>query len=146
MTYGEFAKIYDELILEDIDYAQIEERINQIISEYGIKREDYLDLACGTANVAVRMSKYFKSNYLVDLSEEMLQIAFEKLKKEKIKAKIICQDMSELELNHKFNLITCVLDSTNYILDKDDLLNYFIAVKNHLKDDGIFIFDIYSFY
>ena len=32
MTYGEFAKIYDELILEDIDYAQIEERINQIIS------------------------------------------------------------------------------------------------------------------
>ena len=76
MTYGEFAKIYDELILEDIDYAQIEERINQIISEYGIKREDYLDLACGTANVAVRMSKYFKSNYLVDLSEEMLQIAF----------------------------------------------------------------------
>lgn len=146
MTYGEFAKIYDELILEDIDYAQIEERINQIISEYGIKREDYLDLACGTANVAVRMSKYFKSNYLVDLSEEMLQIAFEKLKKEKIKAKIICQDMSELELNHKFNLITCVLDSTNYILDKDDLLNYFIAVKNHLKDDGIFIFDINSFY
>lgn len=146
MTYGEFAKIYDELILEDINYEKIENKILKIMSEYNCNTDDYLDLACGTGNVAVKMAKSFKNNYLVDLSEEMLQIAFDKFKKERRKAKIICQDMSELQLNHKFDLITCVLDSTNYILEDEDIRNYFKCVNNHLKDDGIFIFDINSFY
>jgi ubiquinone/menaquinone biosynthesis C-methylase UbiE len=146
MTYGEFAKIYDELICEDIDYTKIEERILEIISKHNIKFDDYLDLACGTGNVAIRMAKHFKNTYLVDLSEEMLQEAYVKLKKERIKGKVICQDMCELSLNHSFDLITCVLDSTNYIVDIEDLKDYFQGVYKHLKDDGIFIFDINSFY
>ena len=146
MTYGEFAKIYDELICEDIDYNKIEERILGIISKHNIKCEDYLDLACGTGNVAIRMAKHFTNTYLVDLSEEMLQEAYLKLKKERIKGKVICQDMSELSLNHTFDLITCVLDSTNYILEIEDLKDYFKGVYKHLKEDGLFIFDINSFY
>ena len=43
-------------------------------------------------------------------------------------------------------MITCALDSTNYILDNQDLIKYFSSVKNHLKDDGLFIFDINSYY
>lgn len=146
MTYGEFAKIYDELICEDIDYTKIEERILGIISKHNINFDDYLDLACGTGNVVVRMAKHFKNTYLVDLSEEMLQEAYVKLKKERIKGKVICQDMCELSLNHSFDLITCVLDSTNYIVDIEDLKNYFEGVYKHLKEEGIFIFDINSFY
>jgi len=146
MTYGEFAKIYDELICEDIDYNKIEERILGIISKHNIKFEDYLDLACGTGNVAIRMAKHFKNTYLVDLSEEMLQEAYSKFKKERIKGKVICQDMSELSLNHTFDLITCVLDSTNYILEIEDLKDYFKGVYKHLNEDGLFIFDINSFY
>ena len=146
MTYGEFAKIYDELICEDIDYTKIEERILGIISKHNIRYEDYLDLACGTGNVAIRMAKHFKNTYLVDLSEEMLQEAYSKFKKERIKGKVICQDMRELSLNHTFDLITCVLDSTNYILEVEDLKDYFIGVYKHLNEDGVFIFDINSFY
>ena len=71
--------------------------------------------------------------YAVDLSNDMLNIAFEKFKQNKIKAKVICQDMSELSLNHKFNLITSVLDSTNYITEEEDLFNYFKSVYDHLK-------------
>lgn len=146
MTYGEFAKIYDELIFEDIDYNKIEERILDIISKYNIKSEDYLDLACGTGNVAIRMAKHFKNTYLVDLSEEMLQEAYLKFKKERMRGRVICQDMTELSLNHTFDLITCVLDSTNYILETEGLKEYFKGVYKHLKKDGLFIFDINSFY
>jgi SAM-dependent methyltransferase len=49
-------------------------------------------------------------------------------------------------LNHKFDLITCILDSTNYILSEEDLENYFKSVYKHLKDNGLFIFDINSYY
>lgn len=146
MAYKEFANIYDELIYEDIDYDEISEKIISLSNENNIEFEDYLDLACGTGNVGVRVGKYFKNMYAVDLSNDMLNIAFEKFKQNKIKAKVICQDMSELSLNHKFNLITSVLDSTNYITEEEDLFNYFKSVYDHLKDDGLFIFDINSHY
>ena len=145
MAYKEFANIYDELIYEDIDYDEISEKIISLSNENNIEFEDYLDLACGTGNVGVRVGKYFKNMYAVDLSNDMLNIAFEKFKQNKIKAKVICQDMSELSLNHKFNLITSVLDSTNYITEEEDLFNYFKSVYD-LKDDGLFIFDINSYY
>ena len=146
MAYGEFAKIYDELINEDINYDSMVVRLKEIVDEYIVNPTDYLDLACGTANIGVRMAKYFKTIYGVDLSEDMLREAYDKFRSERIKAKIICQDMRELSLNHKFDVVTCVLDSTNYLTEDGDLEEYFRGVYNHLKDGGIFIFDINSFY
>lgn len=146
MAYGEFAKIYDDLINEDINYDNMVSRIIEICNEHNIECKDYLDVACGTGNVTVRLAKHFKDIYAVDLSEDMLREAFNKLKENRIKGKIICQDMTEMQLNRKFDLITSVLDSTNYITDEDDLEKYFSSVKEHLKDDGIFIFDVNSYY
>jgi len=146
MAYGEFANIYDELIYEDINYDKVAEKIIALCTKNSISFEDYLDLACGTGNVAIKVAKYFKNTYAVDLSDDMLNIAFDKFKKNKIKAKVICQDMCELSLNKKFNLITSVLDSTNYITEDEDLLQYFRKVHEHLKEDGLFIFDINSYY
>ena len=146
MAYGEFAKIYDELINEDINYNEMVDFILKVCNENNIKFNDYLDIACGTGNITVRLAKHFKDIYGVDLSEDMLREAFDKLKSERIKGKIICQDMTELSLNRKFDLITSVLDSTNYITDNEGLKKYFKGVYDHLKDDGIFIFDINSYY
>ncbi len=146
MAYKEFANIYDELIYEDINYDKVADKIINICRENNLKFEDYLDLACGTGNVSINVAKYFKTVYAVDLSDDMLNVAFDKFKKNKIKAKVICQDMCELSLNKRFDLITSVLDSTNYITEDEDLLNYFSSVYEHLKENGIFIFDINSYY
>ena len=146
MAYGEFAKIYDELINEDINYDEMVERILEICNSYNIELNDYLDIACGTGNVTIRVAKYFKNIYGVDLSEDMLREAFDKFKEARIKGKIICQDMTELSLNKEFDLITSVLDSTNYITDLNDLQNYFNGVYTHLKSNGLFIFDVNSYY
>ncbi|NRT88419.1 SAM-dependent methyltransferase [Clostridium beijerinckii] len=146
MAYKEFANIYDELIYEDINYDKVADKIINICRENNLKFEDYLDLACGTGNVSINVAKYFKTVYAVDLSDDMLNVAFDKFKKNKIKAKVICQDMCELSLNKRFDLITSVLDSTNYITEDEDLLDYFSNVYEHLKENGIFIFDINSYY
>src|SRR5690348_9895112 len=106
MAYKEFANIYDELIYEDIDYDKVAEKIIDLSTQNNIIFEDYLDLACGTGNVAIKVAKHFKNTYAVELSDDMLNVAFDKFKKNKIKAKVICQDMCELRLNNKFNLIT----------------------------------------
>ena len=142
MAYGEFAEIYDELIYEDINYDSMCSRVIEICTKENISFNNYLDLACGTGNVTLRLAKNFKESFAVDLSEDMLREAFEKLKKYKVKCKIICQDMSELSLNRKFDLITSVLDSSNYIIEEEKFMNYLKSVKEHLNDGGLFIFDI----
>ena len=63
MAYGEFANIYDELIYEDIDYKKVSNKIIELCNMNNIKFDDYLDLACGTGNVAINVAKYFKSTY-----------------------------------------------------------------------------------
>lgn len=146
MAYGNFAKIYDDLILEDINYEEMCSRIIEICKEQNISLNNYLDIACGTGNVTKQIAKNFKESFAIDLSEDMLREAFDKLKKEKIKCKILCQDMTQLNLNRKFDLITCVLDSSNYIIEEDKFIKYLEGVKDHLNDNGIFIFDINSYY
>ena len=54
--------------------------------------------------------------------------------------------MINFNLNKKFDAIVSICDSINYIVDKDNLLNVFKNVKNHLDQNGIFIFDINSYY
>lgn len=146
MAYDKFAKIYDRLIYEDINYEEMASFILEKCKSYGVDNGNYLDLACGTGNVTVPVGKHFKNIYGVDLSEEMLREAYDKLRQNRIKGKIICQDISELDLNESFDLITCVLDSSNYITDYEDLKSYFKGVNSHLKDGGVFIFDINSHY
>ncbi|NRZ36949.1 ubiquinone/menaquinone biosynthesis C-methylase UbiE [Clostridium beijerinckii] len=82
MAYKEFANIYDELIYEDINYDKVADKIINICRENNLKFEDYLDLACGTGNVSINVAKYFKTVYAVDLSDDMLNVAFDKFKKE----------------------------------------------------------------
>lgn len=145
-SYNKMAKVYDELINEDINYKDIADFLLEIAKKENIKFDNYLDLACGTGSVGVHVGKNFKQNYFVDLSVDMLSEAEIKLRENRVKGKIICQDMCELNLNKKFDLISCVLDSTNYILEDDDLKEYFKSVYNHLEEDGIFVFDINSYY
>jgi len=146
MSYKEFAKIYDELINEDIDYVQISNRILEICNEQKISFDNYLDLACGTGNVTAKLANNFKESIASDLSEDMLIEAKDKLKKEKVKCKLLCSDMTNFNINKQFDLITSVLDASNYIIEDEDFYDYFISVKNHLKKDGLFIFDINSYY
>nr|WP_272507288.1 class I SAM-dependent methyltransferase [Clostridium aestuarii] len=134
------------MIYGDIDYKKYAETVLKICDEYNIQKKDYLDLACGTGNITREVAQKFQNTWAVDMSCEMLTEAEQKLREKDIKAKFICQDMSGLELHNKFDLITCVLDSTNYILDEEDLNKYFIRVYEHLKNDGVFVFDINSYY
>ncbi|MFL0247916.1 class I SAM-dependent DNA methyltransferase [Candidatus Clostridium stratigraminis] len=144
--YKDLAHIYDELINCDVDYKAWANKILTLCSNFNIEKKDYLDLACGTGNLTEQISKEFKATWAVDLSSSMLTEAESKLRTHGIRAKFICQDICNLKLNQKFDLITCCLDATNYILDEIDLKAYFIGVFQHLKDNGVFIFDINSYY
>lgn len=142
--YKEFAYIYDELINSDIDYSAWGKFIINISDKYNLTKEYYLDLACGTGNLTQVLFKHFKYSYGVDMSSEMLTEAERKMRSSIVKPQLICQDICNLNINKKFNLITCGLDSINYIINEIELKSLFLKVKAHLEQEGLFIFDINS--
>lgn len=144
--YNDFAYIYDELIAEDVNYKTWCNTIIDICNDLNIEKRDYLDLACGTGNFSSYIGKNFAFTTAVDLSSSMLSVADEKLKEEGIRSKVVCQDICNLSLNKKFDLITCGLDSTNYIIEEKNLKSYFKGVSQHLRENGIFIFDVNTEY
>ena len=99
-----------------------------------------------SGNLTIEIANSFKNIWAVDLSSDMLSQAEKKMREELIKAKFVCQDICLLNLNNKFNLITCCLDSSNYILEEENFKKYLLGVYNLLQNDGLFIFDLNSYY
>lgn len=142
--YNNFALLYDEL-MDDVDYKSWYLYIEKTFDKFNKKPEKVLEMACGTGNLSYYLAKGGYDLTCFDISSEMLSMAYNKLNPFK-NVSLLNQNMIDFNINKKFDAIISICDSINYIIDKDDLLNVFKNVKNHLNKDGIFIFDINSYY
>lgn len=157
-AYGDFAKVYDEL-MDNIPYEMWGERLDSLIRKYGVSRPErdvetaldaernlVVDLGCGTGTLTELMYDKGYDMIGVDLSESMLNMAMEKREKSGSEILYLLQDMRELELYSTVGTIFSVCDSVNYILEEDELLQVFSLVNNYLFPGGIFIFDFNTDY
>lgn len=142
MYYMDFAKIYDRLICEDIDYGAIADFVQKCFEKMGAKPELMLDLACGTGTLTGVFAERGYDMLGADLSVEMLSVAREK----NADILFLCQDMRELELYGTVDAVVCMTDSLNYITEYEDLCRVFELVRNYLNPDAPFIFDMNSHY
>lgn len=143
-NYEMFASLYDKL-MDDYDYYEWSNYIISLFKYYNIKPKDILEMACGTGNLTYHLAEKRYNLVAFDLSPEMLTIAYKKLRKFN-NVKLLNQNMIDFNINKSFDSIISVCDSINYILKEEELLKCFENVYNHLKTDGIFIFDINSYY
>ena len=144
-SYNGFAEVYD-LFMEDVDYQLWCRYVEGIFDLYGIKPGRILDTACGTGNITIPMSISGYEMWGLDISGDMLSIAENKSRAAKQKIKFLNQDMTKMNLMGKYDSVLCMCDGVNYILDKEDLENYFKQVYKYLEHSGVFIFDISSYY
>lgn len=142
--YGRFANIYDELMM-DFNYEDWFKYIKQIFLEHGKNPKTILEMACGTGNMSYHLAKSGYDLTCFDLSSDMLSCAYEKLRKYK-NVDIMNQNMIDFKVNKRFQGVLSICDSINYITKKEDLKRVFQNVWHHLEEDGIFIFDINSYY
>jgi SAM-dependent methyltransferase len=82
----------------------------------------------------------------VDLSDEMLLVANEKAVKLGLSIPLFQQNMAELEGLGQFDCVTIFCDSLNYLRDEEDIVKTFSRVHEHLKEGGLFLFDVHSIY
>jgi len=142
--YNNMAFIYDEL-MDDVDYEGWFNYIKKILNKYRKNPKSVLEMACGTGNLSYFLAREGYDLTCFDISSDMLSIAYNKLYEFK-NVTIFNQDMTNFNLFKKFDCILSACDSINYIIEKRDLINTFKRVREHLKEDGIFIFDISSYY
>lgn len=144
--YREFAFVYDEL-MDDVDYENWIDYIEKIIKKEDAKVQNILELACGTGNITIPLAKKNYDIAGIDISDEMLNVARAKAEKQNIELVLLEQDISELDFDvTNLDCVLCACDGFNYITYDEDLENVFSKTYELLKEEGIFIFDISSFY
>lgn len=102
----------------------------------------WLDLACGTGALLkiVQEKLNLKKCIGLDISKKMLAYAKKKVKNPSIE--FIYGDMTDFELNDKFDIITCNYNAINELNGLDSWLKLFKLAYNHLNNGGFFSFDI----
>jgi SAM-dependent methyltransferase len=135
------AKVYDT-IFADVEYQEWAEFILQYLEKAGFNLEPskvrILDLACGTASSSAPYLERGYSVVGVDASKEMLEQA--QLKFPEIR--FVQQGFTTLNLSEKFELVTCVFDSLNNLIEPSDLEKTFLNIAKHLVPGGWLAFDI----
>lgn len=112
--------------------------ISKYIKKNNIKVNSWLDLCCGSGSLLKHISKTDIICFGVDSSKYQIKFA----RTNAPNARLICDDIRSFYIPKKFDVITCMLDSLNYLSNKNDLMKVFKNVKIHLEINGVFIFDI----
>ena len=140
-AYKDLASSYDRLT-NDVDYEATVEFYNAILAKEGLKPRTAVDLACGTGSVAAILARLGLRVTGVDMSEDMLAVAWEKTADMENQPMFVCQKLQELVLPRGVDLAVCALDSLDYILDPKDCCEAIRRVYKALNPGGIFIFDV----
>ncbi|AYF92678.1 class I SAM-dependent DNA methyltransferase [Apilactobacillus bombintestini] len=141
MIYQEFAKFYDELFDEtmyDGWLSFVKDNVNV--------NDKMMDMACGTGRL---LELLLENNYQVsgmDLSEDMLTLADERIRNNDNNAELIQGDMTDLSDFPSYDAISCFDDSLCYLPDITTLEITFKNVYEHLNEGGKFLFDVITPY
>lgn len=110
-------------------------------------RTNILELMCGTGRVSVPLIREGFPLTCIDYSEEMLDVFRTKLNAESSitgNVKIICQDICDLNLNERYDLIIIPSNSISEIIDKNKRKQAFQKIYDHLTQNGIFFCTLYN--
>ena len=140
-AYHALAVSYDRLT-NDVDYAATVQFYRQILEREGLNPRTAVDLACGTGSVALLLAEGGMKVTGVDMSEEMLMVAWDKAQELEQPPVFVHQKLQELSLPRAVDLAVCALDSLDYILDPADCQQAIRRIYKALNPGGIFIFDV----
>jgi SAM-dependent methyltransferase len=134
-AYGAFAYAYDQSLgRRFFNAARV--MLDQLLATYPTPKRTHLDVACGTGFI----TEYFRAKGWrstgVDASLPMLQLARAR------SPRVAAADMRALPLRSKFACITCLYDSLNHLLDRNDLVAAFRAIRGVMDHDSLLFFDM----
>ena len=143
--YEGFANAYDQM-MEEIPYEEWFEKLHSYIRKQGVEKGILCELGCGTGTMTEHFAKAGYEMIGIDNSIDMLAMAQQKKQETNSDILYLEQDMQEFELAEPADVIVSICDSMNYLLEEEDMCSTLRQVKNNLKTDGYFIFDLKTKY
>lgn len=140
--YGDFAWVYDTF-MDNIPYDEWFAYLHGLLQKYGITEGIVVDIGCGTGILTQKMQQAGYDMIGIDLSEEMLEIARERVPAEVL---LLNQDMREMDLYGSAAAMYCICDGMNYMCSAEDFKKVLERVYLFLDNGGIFIFDLKTAY
>ena len=140
-AYKALAESYDRLT-NDVDYAATVDFYEEILRREGVSPRTCVDLACGTGSVTEILARRGYQVTGVDMSEDMLTVAYSKVMDLEQPPVFSCQRLERLRLPRAVDMAVCALDSLDYILDPADCAEAIRRAYKVLNPGGIFIFDV----
>ena len=134
VAYERFAAFYD-VVMDDPGPRAA--RVNAAIDIHRPDPATLLELGCGTGSILARLDTGAQLTGL-DRSPQMLEIAAAKVPG----AQLIEGDMTSFDLGRRFDVVICVFDSVNHLLDVEAWVSLFANVHRHLAEGGLFVLDV----
>src|SRR5215212_1468831 len=136
-TYRRLAPFYDELTREH-DYDGWTRKLEDRARRFGVSGRRLLDAGCGTGKSFLPFLERGYSVTGCDISPEMLAVAAAKAPE----ADLFEADVRALDELGSFDLITCLDDIANYLIEDGDLDALFASLARNLAPDGVLVFDV----
>jgi ubiquinone/menaquinone biosynthesis C-methylase UbiE len=138
--------LYDESWLYDLILEKSPDSKEVLFYERQIEKygSPVLELACGTGNYAVTLSKSDVEISGIDISDRMLHAAEKRAEAQAAETNLINADMRNFELNQTFSLIFVAGNSFQHLNRREETEACFASVRKHLKPDGKFIVEVFN--
>jgi SAM-dependent methyltransferase len=140
LAYEEMADVYD-VFTRAYDYDRFLSVVETVALEHGLAGNRLLDVGCGTGKSFMPLLERGYDVTACDLSPEMVRRAREKGGGA---ARVVVADMRELPDLGRFDLVTCLDDSINYLLTDADLARALGGIARVLRGGGLVVFDVNS--
>jgi len=149
-AYGAFAYAFDKALGARFwNAARV--LLDQTLENYPTSKWTHLDVACGTGYALAHFrAKGWKSTG-IDASLPMLRAGVVRAsgalpggapEARTTPVHVIAADMRALPLRAKFARVTCLYDSLNHLLDRNDLAAAFRAMRAVMDHDSLLLFDM----
>lgn len=146
MAYEAVSRVYDAL-MEEVDYRHWCDFMEELFSSKTQEVRHILELGCGSGIMTEQLLERGYEVVGADVSEEMLELAWERVHPYGNKVILMQQDIRNLDF--EIYEIDCILssnDTFNYLTRTTQLEELFSYLYTRLKVGGSLVFDLSSEY
>jgi SAM-dependent methyltransferase len=138
IAYEAIAPVYDHFTAHH-DYDLWLGNLMPKVEEHGIPGQRLLDVACGTGKSFIPLLEKGWEVTACDLSAKMVEIARAKVGD---RVELHVADMRDLPVFGEFDVVFCLDDAINYLLEPEELRQALSGMRRNLGPGGLLMFDV----
>src|SRR2546422_1400126 len=142
--YARFAKYYDAIYNEIVDYPKGCDYLEALFRKFTAKKPaSVLDLGTGTGNHAMILARRGYDVTGLDRSPHQLREARKKVRGTRLPVRFVEADMARFDLHRRFDAAICMFGGFGHLLTDRWFESHFASVRRHLAAGGVYAFEFW---